>query len=384
MEGVSLNGLGTGQYGMKINGADRCHYSQFSAAGFTTHDVYITSSATHPTTYQFFDTFSISAQNGASAIGLEIDYGSQYVPAIFFSNGTINGQASSLWAMKMTQVRAFFTNVWIQGSSGNCISLNTASATNAVMECANVYVDSSSSADVLVNVDSNTRPNGWMRGVVYVDGLFALSGGNTAALTGRALLPPNSYLTSCFVNGSGVFFLAGTNEWERWDQSSTNCSISRSTGGNLTLTAPSSVVISAGSTAGLFTIGRSTTLQEANGQRITESHAATSVNTTSGGTVTASSLIPANSLVLGVTIRVTTTVTGATSMSIGDGSDADRWGTGIAVASGTTTNIADFTITGPVYYGSANDVVLTAGGSNFTGGAVRITVHYISLTPATS
>lgn len=123
----------------------------------------------------------------------------------------------------------------------------------------------------------------------------------------------------------------------------------------------------------------------ANGQAITVAQATVSSGAiTSGATKTLTNLIPANSLVLGVTVRVTTLITGATSIAIGDGTDADRWGTGIAVAAGTTTNVSDFTIAGPVYYGAATSVVLTAAGSDFTAGVVRATVHYIALTPATS
>lgn len=106
-----------------------------------------------------------------------------------------------------------------------------------------------------------------------------------------------------------------------------------------------------------------------------------------GATVTATSLIPAGSLVIGVTARVTTLIETATSFSIGDGTDVDRWGTGIAVAEDTTTTIANFTTgtdNGPIYYPSATNVVLTAAGGNFSAGAVRLTVHYISLTAPTS
>lgn len=103
-----------------------------------------------------------------------------------------------------------------------------------------------------------------------------------------------------------------------------------------------------------------------------------------GGTVTFTGLIPAATLVIGVTVRVTTLITGATSFKVGTGADADAWGTGIAVAAGTTTSIADFTQTSPLFYPVATDVILTSTGGNFSGGAVRVTVHCISLTPPTS
>ena len=103
-----------------------------------------------------------------------------------------------------------------------------------------------------------------------------------------------------------------------------------------------------------------------------------------GASVTAASLIPAGSFIVGVTIRVTTTITGATTFDIGDGTDVDRWGAAILLPAGTTTTIVDFTAAGFGQFAAANDVVLTANVANFTAGAVRITVHYADLTPATS
>lgn len=95
---------------------------------------------------------------------------------------------------------------------------------------------------------------------------------------------------------------------------------------------------------------------------------------TSGGTANCgTNLIPAGSNVFGCIIRVTTLVTGATSIDVGDGSDADKWGDNIAVTAGTTTTGASFT-TGtatPINYPSATNLVLTANGSNFTAGVVR-------------
>jgi hypothetical protein len=105
----------------------------------------------------------------------------------------------------------------------------------------------------------------------------------------------------------------------------------------------------------------------------------------SGATATASSLIPAGSLVLGVTARVTTTITGATTFDIGDGSDVYRWGAAIALPATTTSDPTGFTDNTLFWSGaSAGDVVLTANGSSFTAGAVRVVVHYMSLTAPTS
>jgi hypothetical protein len=119
-------------------------------------------------------------------------------------------------------------------------------------------------------------------------------------------------------------------------------------------------------------------------------HATIELTGLTGATATTSSLIPAGfipagSMVIGVTTRVNTLITGATSYDIGDGTDVDRWGATIAVALSTTSGPADYTDNTIQWQtAAAGDVVLTANGPNFSAGAVRITVAYISLTPPTS
>ena len=103
------------------------------------------------------------------------------------------------------------------------------------------------------------------------------------------------------------------------------------------------------------------------------------VATSAGSSVTAASLIPAGSFVIGVTVRVLTTVTGPTGFDVGDGIDVDRWGNSILVAAGTVTNIQSFTSGAVTTFPAANDVVITSDGVDFTGGSIRITVHYTQL-----
>ncbi len=103
------------------------------------------------------------------------------------------------------------------------------------------------------------------------------------------------------------------------------------------------------------------------------------VATSAGSSVTAASLIPAGSFLIGVTVRVLVTVTGPTGFDVGDGTDVDRWGASIAVAATTTTDITDFNSGAVTTFPLANDVVLTSDGVDFTGGSVRITVHYMTL-----
>ena len=121
-----------------------------------------------------------------------------------------------------------------------------------------------------------------------------------------------------------------------------------------------------------------------NGQRTYFRQATTISSALSGASYTASNIIPAGSLVLGVSVRVTTAITGATTFQVGYAGDPDAWGATVAIASGTTTTPANFTITGPIFFATATSVVATANGSNFAGGVLRTTVHYIEIGAATS
>lgn len=142
---------------------------------------------------------------------------------------------------------------------------------------------------------------------------------------------------------------------------------------------PGSVKVGTSGTAGTITN------EGAAGELTAVKYATTELTGLTGATATAASLIPAGSMVLGVATRVTTLVTGATSFDIGDGTDIDRWGATSAVALNSTTDPTDFTDNTISWQTSvAGDVVLTANGSNFLAGAVRITVAYISYSAPTS
>lgn len=107
----------------------------------------------------------------------------------------------------------------------------------------------------------------------------------------------------------------------------------------------------------------------------------------SGATVNVgANLIPAGSVIIGVSIRVTTLITSGTGLSftIGDGTNAAAFGTGIAFTAGTTTTMANWTLTSAPVYASAANIVLTCTGGTFTAGAVRAHVAYIQTVAPTS
>ena len=102
-----------------------------------------------------------------------------------------------------------------------------------------------------------------------------------------------------------------------------------------------------------------------------------SLSSISGASVTSTGLIPAGAIVVGVTAKVLTAITGATSWQLGTAADPDRFAASGGIALGSTTDNRNWTSGALECFLAATDVVLTANGSNFTGGAVYISVQYI-------
>ncbi len=128
----------------------------------------------------------------------------------------------------------------------------------------------------------------------------------------------------------------------------------------------------------------------ANAQAATLQQATTALTTNSGGaTATATNLIPAGSIVVGVTARVTTILAGAalTTFQIGDGTTTNQWGATVAIAATTTVSsqTGDYIATWkPTYYAAATSVILTANAGVFSSGVIRLTVHYFNTTAPSS
>lgn len=92
--------------------------------------------------------------------------------------------------------------------------------------------------------------------------------------------------------------------------------------------------------------------------------------------------IPAGAVVCGVSIRVTVAIPTAATFDYGVAGATTRYGTGIAVAAGTTYPGTDDSMR---FYGSAASIRITPNltpGTNV--GRVRIVIHYYTLTPPAS
>jgi hypothetical protein len=116
--------------------------------------------------------------------------------------------------------------------------------------------------------------------------------------------------------------------------------------------------------------------------RVAIATARTTLSAVSGASVTASGLIPAGAVVMGVTSKVTTalgTANGTTGYQVGTAADPDRWGAITGTALGTTSDNRNWTAGTIECFPSATDVIVTATGGNFNGtGVIYLSVQYMA------
>jgi hypothetical protein len=104
--------------------------------------------------------------------------------------------------------------------------------------------------------------------------------------------------------------------------------------------------------------------------------------TLSGSSTNTATQIPIG-IVLAVSCRVTTSITGlggATSFQVGDGSTVDKFGSSLPFTAGTTNRGH----IGPTGYYSGTNLVFTPNTGTFSGGVVRSVIWYLEITPPTA
>ena len=112
----------------------------------------------------------------------------------------------------------------------------------------------------------------------------------------------------------------------------------------------------------------------------------TTLSTSSTNTFTGLSCIPANSVVMSVEYRITTTITGATSFTIGSSTGVPNkyCTTQSTLTAGTTGScLAGWSIAGNVVAALATAPIIQTN-TTATAGAMRVIVYYVTFTPPTS
>jgi hypothetical protein len=92
----------------------------------------------------------------------------------------------------------------------------------------------------------------------------------------------------------------------------------------------------------------------------------------SGASVDTTIVIPNRAIVFCVSTRTVTAVTGAASYNCGIVGELTKFGGSLGAAAGST----NAGVIGPTAICAATPVRLSANGGNFTGGAVRVAIHY--------
>ncbi|MEZ5779851.1 MAG: DUF2793 domain-containing protein [Paracoccaceae bacterium] len=96
-----------------------------------------------------------------------------------------------------------------------------------------------------------------------------------------------------------------------------------------------------------------------------------------GAVSTTSVLIPSNAIVFGATARVTQAITGTlTSWALGNPGATGRFGTGISLSAGSWVRGV---LSQPTSFYGPEVMQLDALGGSFSGGAVRIAVHFMEI-----
>ncbi len=88
--------------------------------------------------------------------------------------------------------------------------------------------------------------------------------------------------------------------------------------------------------------------------------------------------IPDRAIVHGVTVRVSTAITGATSYNCGIVGELNKYGGTLGIALGSS-NVG---VTGPTAFYANTPIRFSAVGGNFTGGVIRVAIHYMTLAAA--
>lgn len=93
----------------------------------------------------------------------------------------------------------------------------------------------------------------------------------------------------------------------------------------------------------------------------------------SGASVQTTISIPNRAIVLGVSVRTSGAISGASSFDCGIAGETSKFGGSLGIATGAS-NVG---VIGPQAFYADTPVILTANGGDFTGGSVRVAIHAV-------
>ncbi len=102
--------------------------------------------------------------------------------------------------------------------------------------------------------------------------------------------------------------------------------------------------------------------------------------TLAGQSTDSTIVIPDRAIAFAISTLTTQTITGAASYDCGIAGETGKFGSTLGIATGSTNSGA----IGPTAFYADTAVRLSANGSDFTGGKVRVAIHYMLCTPPTN
>jgi|688.fasta_scaffold54230_3 hypothetical protein len=296
--------------------------------------------------------------------------------------GTYTVSASQTQGSATLTGRPVFTALLVNatdtssGASSNLLDLQTGGVSRFAVRKSGSIVAASLTTTGSVSAAGSVSATG----DITTAGMFRLSGNDFRFAVASATSD----------GGTGELGIGGSgSDWARFKQSGLVVRGYLSLGRSPALGLSEDTILIRDDAAGVLAQRNGTNAQESriygtytsatNYQRLTIKTKAVTLSGLTGASVaTTTSFIPDGAVLVGLTTRVSTAITGATGYDIGDGSDADRWGANIGIALNTSSDNRNWTAGTIECFTAAQEVTLTAVGSNFTGGAVVIVAHYLA------
>lgn len=255
------------------------------------------------------------------------------------------------------------------GGSGTVAVAGGSGTTNRLMK----FNASDNAADSLLSDDGTN--------VLLTSGLFILGTADTSGVAlklSAGILEVREGDDSTYAAIRSIQFQVAADQVYRWVGSTLLYSPSD---GDLRLTNNAESVstrLSIGSASGTLGVG-----DNANGKFVNIKSLTELTTIAAAATTDTTIQIPANSLVIAVTVRVTTVIPTATTFDIGVAGATTRYGTGVSTAANTTNSSPG--TTNPTIYSAAIGIRFTPNLTPLAdSGRVRTTIYFIDATAPTS
>jgi hypothetical protein len=204
LDGINVHGDEIGELGVRLRNCD--HYKLFrtSIRGFRVMAAQIYGTTGQASTYGNLTDSSIATCDVVGAIGLQIkaDAGSYVIP-VRMNGVDLHSTGASSYVLDIDNtggqgILVEWGGVWCECGHNRGVRMKGLGA--EIIGFGDI--DSSSSSDSLVNIDTNAFVSDFIRGNIRIDGVVTMPAGDTFAISGKAHMQNESFLTHPHVQGA--------------------------------------------------------------------------------------------------------------------------------------------------------------------------------------